>query len=279
MNNTDQQYLGLLKLVLEKGKFKGDRTGTGTYSVFGAQARYDLQEGFPLLTTKKVHLKSIIYELLWFLSGHTDVKWLQERGVTIWNEWATTEQCAKFGRQEGDLGPVYGHQWRHFGASKENPSGCDQISWVINEIKKNPNSRRLIVTGWNPLEQGQVALPPCHTLFQFYIQEGKLSCQLYQRSADLFLGAPFNIASYAMLTQMIAQVCDLQLGDFVHTFGDLHLYSNHLEQVKLQLARDPRPLPQLKINPAIKDIFGFKFEDFELVGYDPHPAIKAPIAV
>lgn len=279
MNNTDRQYLGLLKLVMEKGKFKSDRTGTGTYSIFGAQTRYDLQEGFPLLTTKKLHLKSIINELLWFLGGHTDVKWLQARGVTIWDEWATAEQCAKFGRQEGDLGPIYGHQWRHFGATKENPNGYDQISWLINEIKKNPNSRRLIITGWNPIEQGQVALPPCHTLFQFYIQEGKLSCQLYQRSADSFLGIPYNIASYALLTQMVAQVCNLELGDFIHTFGDLHIYANHLEQVKLQLSREPRALPQLKINPTVKDIFAFKYEDFELIGYDPHPAIKAPIAV
>jgi thymidylate synthase len=263
---------------MEKGKFKGDRTGTGTYSIFGAQTRYDLQEGFPLLTTKKLHLKSIINELLWFLGGHTDVKWLQARGVTIWDEWATAEQCAKFGRPEGELGPIYGHQWRHFGATKENPNGYDQISWLINEIKKNPNSRRLIITGWNPIEQGQVALPPCHTLFQFYIQEGKLSCQLYQRSADSFLGIPYNIASYALLTQMVAQVCNLELGDFIHTFGDLHIYANHLEQVKLQLSREPRALPQLKINPTVKDIFAFKYEDFELVGYDPHPAIKAPIA-
>lgn len=279
MNNTDLQYFNLLKLVSEKGKFKGDRTGTGTYSVFGAQARYDLQEGFPLLTTKKLHLKSIIYELLWFLNGRTDVKWLQERGVSIWNEWATAEQCAKFGRQEGDLGPVYGHQWRHFGANKDNPNGYDQVSWLLQEIKKNPNSRRLIITGWNPIEQGQVALPPCHTLFQFYVQEGKLSCQLYQRSADLFLGVPFNISSYALLTMMVAQVCNLQLGEFIHTFGDLHIYSNHLEQVKLQLSREPRALPTMKINPVVKDLFEFRFEDFELVGYDPHPSIKAPIAV
>jgi thymidylate synthase len=278
------EYHNLLRLVLDKGKFKADRTGTGTYSVFGAQARFDLRNNFPCLTTKKLHLKSIIYELLWFLRGETNVRWLQERGVTIWDEWATAEQCARFGRPAGELGPVYGHQWRNFDGTKQADGtyakdGLDQIDWLINEIKRNPDSRRLIVTGWNPHEQDKVALPPCHTLFQFFVQEGELSCQLYQRSADLFLGVPFNIASYALLTRMVAQVCDLKPGDFVHTFGDLHLYANHLEQAKLQLSRDFRPLPQMKINPAVKNIHDFKFEDFELVGYDPHPAIKAPIAV
>lgn len=278
------EYHNLLRLVLEKGKFKADRTGTGTYSVFGAQARYDLRTSFPCVTTKKLHLKSIIFELLWFLRGETNVRWLQERGVTIWDEWATAEQCARFGRQAGDLGPVYGHQWRNFDATQSADGtyakdGLDQIDWLINEIKRNPSSRRLIVTGWNPREQDKVALPPCHTLFQFFVQEGELSCQLYQRSADLFLGVPFNIASYALLTRMVAQVCDLKPGDFVHTFGDLHLYANHLEQAKLQLSREPRPLPQMKINPAVKNIHDFKFEDFTLEGYDPHPGIKAPIAV
>lgn len=284
-----QQYHQLLKLVLENGKFKGDRTGTGTYSVFGAQTRYDLNAGFPAVTTKKLHLKSIIYELLWFLSGRTDVAWLQERKVTIWDEWATADACAKFGRKAGDLGPVYGHQWRNFGASCETDEvgqftqykndGVDQVKWLLAEIKKNPNSRRLIITGWNPKEQGQVALPPCHTLFQFFVQEEKLSCQLYQRSADLFLGVPFNIASYSLLTMMVAQVCGLKLGDFVHTFGDLHLYSNHLEQAKLQLSRDCKTLPTMKLNSKVTDLFNFQYEDFELVGYDPHPGIKAPIAV
>ena len=278
------EYQNLLRHVLDHGKFKPDRTGTGTYSVFGAQARFDLRTSFPALTTKKLHLKSIIYELLWFLRGETNVRWLQERGVTIWDEWATTEQCARFGRQAGDLGPVYGHQWRNFDATQQTDGtyvkdGVDQIDWLINEIKRNPGSRRLIVTGWNPREQDKVALPPCHTMFQFFVQEGELSCQLYQRSADLFLGVPFNIASYALLTRMVAQVCDLKPGDFVHTFGDLHLYANHLEQAKMQLSREPRPLPQMKINPAVKNIHDFKFEDFELVNYDPHPAIKAPIAV
>lgn len=284
-----QQFHQLLKLVLEQGKFKGDRTGTGTYSVFGAQTRYDLNAGFPAVTTKKLHLKSIIYELLWFLSGRTDVAWLQERKVTIWDEWATEAACAKFGRKTGDLGPVYGHQWRNFGATPETDGagqfawykndGVDQVKWLLDEIKKNPNSRRLIITGWNPKEQGQVALPPCHTLFQFFVQEDKLSCQLYQRSADLFLGVPFNIASYSLLTMMVAQVCGLKLGDFVHTFGDLHLYSNHLEQAKLQLSRECKPLPTMKLNPKVTDLFNFQYEDFELVGYDPHPGIKAPIAV
>jgi len=262
------QYLELLRHVLEHGRFKADRTGTGTHSVFGAQTRYSLAGSFPLLTTKKVHVKSIIHELLWFLRGDTNVKSLRESGVTIWDEWADAE---------GNLGRVYGAQWTDWRA----PDGrsINQIDLVIEEIKENPDSRRLIVTAWNPGEIQTMALPPCHSLFQFYVSEGELSCQLYQRSADIFLGVPFNIASYALLTLMIAQVCGLKPGEFVHTFGDLHLYVNHLEQAKLQLSRAPRPLPQMKLNPAVKDIHEFKFEDFELVGYDPHPAIKAPIAV
>ncbi len=279
-----RQYLDLLQTVLDTGTQKSDRTGTGTKSVFGYQMRFDLSKWFPLLTTKKLHTKSILYELLWFLSGSTDVRWLQERGVTIWDEWATKEQCARFGRLEGDLGPVYGHQWRNFGATRKpdgtyEKDGVDQISRLIEMIKKTPDSRRLIVSGWNPKEADQVALPPCHTLFQFYVADGKLSCQLYQRSADIFLGVPFNIASYAFLIHMIAQVCGLQAGHFVHTLGDAHLYSNHLEQAQLQLTREPRPLPMLKLNPARTSIFDFQFEDFEIVGYDPHPGIKAPIAV
>ncbi len=263
------QYLELLRHVLEHGKFKADRTGTGTYSVFGAQARFDLRRNFPVLTTKKVHLKSIIYELLWFLRGETNVRWLQERGVTIWDEWADKET--------GDLGRVYGAQWRDWRTA--DGRSINQIDNVITQIKKNPDSRRLIVTAWNPGEIEAMALPPCHALFQFFVQDGELSCQLYQRSADIFLGVPFNIASYALLTRMVAQVCGLKPGDFVHTFGDLHLYANHIEQAKLQLSREPRPLPQMKLNPAVKNINEFKFEDFELVGYDPHPGIKAPIAV
>ena len=262
------QYLDLLRHVLEHGKFKGDRTGTGTYSVFGAQTRFDLRRSFPVLTTKKLHLRSIIYELLWFLRGDTNVRWLQENKVTIWDEWAD---------KDGNLGPVYGKQWCDWRTA----DGCslNQIDTVIAQIKKNPDSRRHIVTAWNPGEIEQMALPPCHCLFQFYVSEGELSCQLYQRSADLVLGVPFNIASYALLTLMVAQVCDLKPGEFVHTFGDLHLYANHVEQAKLQLSREPRALPQMKINPAVKNTHDFKFEDFELVGYDPHPAIKAPIAV
>ncbi len=262
------QYLQLLKLVLEKGKFKGDRTGTGTYSLFGAQARYDLREGFPLVTTKKTHLKSIIHELLWFLKGETNIRYLKENGVTIWDEWA---------KEDGSLGRVYGAQWCDW--RTVDGRSINQIDQVIEQIKKNPNSRRHIVSAWNVGEIEQMALPPCHAFFQFYVQDGELSCQLYQRSADLFLGVPFNIASYALLTMMVAQVCDLKPGDFVHTFGDLHLYSNHLDQAKLQLSRLPRPLPQMKLNPAVKNIHDFKYEDFELVGYDPHPGIKAPIAV
>src|SRR6478672_11089049 len=262
------QYLDLLRLVLGQGKFKGDRTGTGTYALFGAQARFPLSENFPLLTTKKLHLKSIIYELLWFLRGDTNIKYLNEHGVTIWNEWADAE---------GNLGRVYGAQWCDWRTA--DGRSINQIDEVIAQIKKNPDSRRHMVSAWNVGEIEQMALPPCHAFFQFYVQDGALSCQLYQRSADLFLGVPFNIASYALLTRMVAQVCGLRADTFVHTFGDLHLYANHLEQAKLQLTRQPRPLPQMKLNPAVKNIHDFKFEDFELVGYDPHPAIKAPIAV
>ena len=297
-----RQYHDLLRLVLEKGQPRADRTGTGTRSIFGAQARFDVRETFPLLTTKKLHLKSIIYELLWFLRGDTNVKYLKDHGVTIWNEWAD---------EHGNLGPVYGKQWRQWaktspprdsllnqptlfdlseldeGASVTPPgprvrgkkTGFDQIEHVIDEIKKNPDSRRLIVNAWNVLDINSMALPPCHVLFQFYVNDGELSCQLYQRSADLFLGVPFNIASYSLLTLMVAQVCGLRPGDFVHTFGDLHLYQNHLDQTREQLTRDCRPLPRMKLNPRIKNIHDFKFEDFELIGYDPHPAIKAPIAV
>ena len=279
-----KQYLELLTRILETGGDKGDRTGTGTRSVFGYQMRFDLSVGFPLLTTKKVHMKSIIHELLWFLKGDTCVDYLQANGVSIWDEWATAEQTARFGRPAGELGPVYGHQWRNFGASKNadgayNADGFDQITWLINEIKTNPNSRRLIVSGWNPAEAGQVALPPCHTLFQFYVIDGKLSCQLYQRSADVFLGVPFNIASYALLTHMIAQVCELDVGEFIWTGGDTHLYSNHFEQAKLQLSREPLPLCQLKLNPDIKDIFDFGFDDITIENYQSHPAIKAAVAV
>lgn len=279
-----KQYLELLTHILETGGDKGDRTGTGTRSVFGYQMRFDLSVGFPLLTTKKVHMKSIIHELLWFLKGDTCVDYLQANGVSIWDEWATAEQTARFGRPAGELGPIYGHQWRNFGASKNadgayNADGFDQITWLINEIKTNPNSRRLIVSGWNPAEAGQVALPPCHTLFQFYVIDGKLSCQLYQRSADVFLGVPFNIASYALLTHMIAQVCDLGVGEFIWTGGDTHLYSNHFEQAKLQLSREPLPLCQLKLNPDIKDIFDFGFDDITIENYQYHPAIKAAVAV
>ncbi|MBM3877852.1 MAG: thymidylate synthase [Verrucomicrobia bacterium] len=262
------QYHDLLRLVLERGKFKADRTGTGTYSVFGAQARFDLRAGFPLLTTKKLHLKSIIYELLWFLRGDTNVRWLQERGVTIWNEWAGAD---------GNLGRVYGAQWCDWRTS--DGRSIHQVDEAIAQLRRNPDSRRHIVTAWNPGEVDTMALPPCHALFQFYVADGELSCQLYQRSADLFLGVPFNIASYALLTRMVAQVCGLKPGEFVHTFGDLHLYANHLEQAKLQLARAPRPPPVMKLNPAVTNIHDFKFEDFTLEGYDPHPAIKAPIAV
>jgi len=261
-------YLDLLSLVLEKGRFKADRTGTGTLSVFGAQARFDLAEGFPLLTTKKLHLKSIIHELLWFLAGDTNVGYLQQNGVSIWNEWADAD---------GNLGRVYGAQWCDWRTA--DGRSIHQIDEVIAQIKTNPDSRRHIVTAWNPGEIPDMALPPCHALFQFFVLDGRLSCQLYQRSADLFLGVPFNIASYALLTMMVAQVCDLAPGDFVHTFGDLHLYKNHLEQAHLQLSREPRSLPTMTLNPAVRDIHGFQFEDFTLSSYDPHPAIKAPIAV
>ena len=261
-------YHELLRLVLEHGSFKPDRTGTGTYSVFGAQARFDLSAGFPLLTTKKLHLRSIIHELLWFLAGDTNVRYLRENGVTIWDEWAGPD---------GDLGRVYGAQWCDWRTA--DGRSIHQIDDVIAEIKANPDSRRLIVSAWNPGEIAQMALPPCHALFQFFVLDGRLSCQLYQRSADLFLGVPFNIASYALLTMMVAQVCDLAPGDFVHTFGDLHLYANHLDQAREQLARDLRPLPTMTLNPAIRDIHAFRFEDLTLTGYDPHPAIKAPIAV
>jgi thymidylate synthase len=261
-------YLDLLRQVLDEGKFKADRTGTGTKSLFGAQAKFPLGNGFPLLTTKKLHLKSIIYELLWFLRGETNVKYLNEHGVTIWDEWADAE---------GNLGRIYGAQWCDWRTS--DGRSINQIDRVIEQIKKNPDSRRLIVSAWNVGEVEQMALPPCHALFQFFVQEGELSCQLYQRSADLFLGVPFNIASYALLTLMVAQVCDLKPGTFVHTFGDLHLYSNHLDQAKLQLSRDPRPLPHLRLNPAVKNIHDFKYEDFQLENYDPHPGIKAAIAV
>ena len=262
------QYQELLRLVLEHGKAKPDRTGTGTLAVFGAQARYRLADGFPLLTTKRLHLKSIIYELLWFLRGDTNVKFLHDHGVTIWDEWADTQ---------GSLGRIYGAQWCDWRA----PDGrsINQVDGVIDQIRKQPHSRRHLVTAWNPGEIEQMALPPCHVLFQFFILDGELSCQLYQRSADLFLGVPFNIASYSLLTMMVAQVCSLKPGTFVHTFGDLHLYTNHLEQAKLQLTRLPRALPQMRLNPAIENIHEFRYDSFELIGYDPYPAIKAPIAV
>ena len=276
-----KQYLDLLRHVKEHGTFKSDRTGTGTYSVFGYQMRFNLADGFPLITTKKCHLRSIIHELLWFLKGDTNIGYLKENGVRIWDEWAT---------ETGDLGPVYGKQWR----SWEGPNGevVDQIQWLLDEIKKNPDSRRLVISAWNPTvlpdvkhspkenaAMGKQALPPCHCLFQFYVLDGKLSCQLYQRSADIFLGVPFNIASYALLTMMIAQVCGLELGEFVHTFGDAHIYSNHLEQVDEQLSREPLPLPTMKLNPMIKDLFEFTIDDIELVGYQAHPHIKAVVSV
>jgi thymidylate synthase len=263
-----QQYLDLLRDVLDNGTDRPDRTGTGTRSVFGRQTRFDLGKGFPLLTTKKLHIKSIVYELLWFLRGETNVRWLQERGVKIWDEWAD---------ENGDLGPVYGSQWRSW------PDGAggtiDQIANVVHSIRIKPDSRRHIVSAWNPAEVDDMALPPCHCLFQFYVADGKLSCQLYQRSADIFLGVPFNIASYALLTEMLAQVTGLKPGEFVHSFGDLHLYHNHFDQARLQLSRDPRPLPRLTINPDKRDIFDFEFEDFMITGYDAHPSIKAEIAV
>ncbi|WP_299110757.1 thymidylate synthase [uncultured Winogradskyella sp.] len=273
-----KQYHDLVKYVLENGNEKGDRTGTGTKSVFGYQMRFDLSEGFPMVTTKKLHLKSIIHELLWFLKGDTNTKYLTENGVRIWNEWAD---------ENGDLGPVYGHQWRNW-ASEE----IDQIKEVIQTLKNNPNSRRMLVSAWNPsvlpdtsksfsenVANGKAALPPCHAFFQFYVADGKLSCQLYQRSADIFLGVPFNIASYALFTMMMAQVCSYQPGDFIHTFGDAHIYNNHMEQLELQLSRDIRPLPKMMLNPQVRDIFDFKFEDFTLVDYNPHPHIKGVVAV
>lgn len=283
-SNNEQAYLDLLQYVMNNGTEKGDRTGTGTISHFGAQLRFNLADGFPLLTTKKVHFKSVVYELLWFLSGSTHVGYLQQNNVRIWNEWATAAQTARFDRVEGDLGPIYGHQWRNYGASKKADGsyatdGVDQIANVINQIKTNPNSRRLIVSGWNPCEAEQVALPPCHTLFQFFVADNKLSCQLYQRSADLFLGVPFNIASYALLTQMVAQVCNLEVGEFIWTGGDCHIYQNHREQVNLQLTRSLYQLPTLTLNPNVKDIFAFEYEDISVDNYESHPAIKAPVAV
>jgi len=263
-----QTYLNLIRHVLENGTAKEDRTGTGTISTFGYQMRFDLQEGFPLVTTKKAHLRSIIHELLWFLKGDTNIQYLKDNKVSIWDEWAD---------EKGDLGPVYGAQWRHWKSSDGRE--IDQIKNVVHSIKTNPNSRRHLVVAFNPGEVDKMALPPCHAFFQFNVEGGKLSCQLYQRSADVFLGVPFNIASYALLTMMMAQVCDLKLGEFIHTLGDAHLYRNHLDQAKLQLTRTPRTLPSMKINPDVKDIFAFKFEDFELVGYDPHPAIKAEVAI
>jgi len=263
-----QQYLDLLQHILDKGVQKTDRTGTGTISTFGYQMRFNLQDGFPLVTTKKLHVKSIIHELLWFLKGETNISYLKENGVRIWDEWAD---------ENGDLGPVYGKQWRSWEAA--DGKTIDQVSELINQIKSNPDSRRLIISAWNVADLPQMALMPCHTIFQFYVAGGKLSCQLYQRSADVFLGVPFNIASYALLTMMVAQVCDLQLGEFIHTFGDVHIYNNHLEQVHLQLGRQPLALPVMKLNPAVKDIFNFKFEDFSLENYQFHPAIKAPVAV
>jgi len=279
--NTMKQYLDLLRHVRENGTFKGDRTGTGTYSVFGYQMRFDLSEGFPLVTTKKIHFKSVVHELLWFLKGDTNTQYLKDNGVRIWDEWAD---------ENGDLGPVYGFQWRNW--PNANGASVDQVKQVVEQLKSNPNSRRIIISAWNPsdlpdetispqqnVKEGRMALAPCHAFFQFYVSDGKLSCQLYQRSADIFLGVPFNIASYALLTLMLAQVCDLEPGDFVHTLGDAHLYTNHQEQVELQLSRDPLPLPQMKLNPAIKDIFDFTFDDFELVDYQHHEHIKGIVAV
>ena len=287
INEEEISYLMLLSKLL-KAAPKDDRTGTGTSEIFGHQMRFDLSKGFPLLTTKKVHFKSIAIELFWFLRGRTDNQWLKERGVTIWDEWATEEQCAKFCRKEGDLGPIYGHQWRNFTTIEEiidaesdqeyRLTGFDQIAWVIDEIKTNPNSRRLIVSGWNPSEANQVALPPCHTMFQFHVNEGKLSCQLYQRSADTFLGVPFNIASYALLTHIIALECGLEVGEFIWTGGCVHLYKNHFEQAKLQLSRSPRHFPKLVIKNK-KAFDEYEFEDFEIVDYNPYPSIKAEVAV
>jgi len=279
------QYLDLLRAVIDRGEERDDRTGVGSRSIFGWQCRYDLEDGFPLVTTKRVHLRSIITELLWFLSGSTDNQWLNDRGVTIWDEWATTEQTARFGRQPGDLGPVYGHQWRNFGATqlpdgRYADDGTDQLTRVIHEIRTNPSSRRLVVSGWHAAEADQVALPPCHTLFQFYVSgDRRLSCQLYQRSADVFLGVPFNIASYALLTHMIAHVCNLRPGELIHSFGDAHLYSNHIDQAHQQLSRTPRPLPKLELNTEVRELDEFRFDHIQIAGYDPHPAIAAPVAV
>lgn len=267
-NGKMEQYLNLCKYVLENGVKKDDRTGTGTISTFGYQMRFNLEEGFPLVTTKKIHMKSVIHELLWFIKGDTNVKYLQENGVRIWNEWAD---------ENGDLGPIYGHQWRSWKGA--NGKTIDQLSEVIEQIKTNPNSRRLLISAWNVSDLEDMALAPCHTMFQFYVSEGKLSCQLYQRSADVFLGVPFNIASYALLTQMIAQCCGLKVGEFIHTFGDVHIYLNHIEQVELQLTRAPRELPVMKLNPDVKNIFDFKYEDFQLENYNPHPAIKGVVSV
>lgn len=279
-----RQYLDLLRHVLEHGCDRHDRTGTGVRGVFGYQMRFDIRDRFPLLTTKKLHLRSIIYELLWFISGDTHIDYLQRNRVTIWDEWATAEQCAKFGHQPGDLGPIYGHQWRAFGATPKEDGGykndgVDQLQRLIEQIRANPTSRRLIITGWNPKEADLVALPPCHTLFQFYVQDGELSCQLYQRSADIFLGVPFNIASYSLLTMMIAQVCELKPGEFVHTLGDAHLYRNHLEQARVQLTREPCDLPIMRLNPAKKRLWDFEYSDFNLQNYNPHPHIRAEISV
>jgi thymidylate synthase len=279
-----KQYLDLLRRILDDGRDREDRTGTGTRSIFGHQMRFDLRAGFPLVTTKKIHVKSIVHELLWFLRGETHVDPLQAAGVRIWDAWATPEQTARFGRSEGDLGPIYGHQWRNFGATRLPDGayandGVDQIARLLEQIRANPNSRRLLVTGWHPREADEVALPPCHTLFQLYVQEGELSCQLYQRSGDAFLGVPFNIASYALLTQMIAHVTDLRPGEFIHTLGDAHLYRNHLDQARLQIERAPRSLPRLILRPSARSLFGFQYEDVTLEGYDPHPHIAAEVSV
>ena len=277
-------YLELLGRILDEGSPHEDRTGTGTLSVFGHQMRFDLSKGFPLLTTKKLHFASIVNELVWFLSGSTRVEPLQEKGVRIWNEWATSEVTSRFGREAGDLGPIYGHQWRNFGATRlpdgsYADDGVDQIAALVRSLRDNPSSRRHIVTGWHPREATEVALPPCHTLFQLYVDRGRLSCQLYQRSGDVFLGVPFNIASYALLTSMLARVSGLEPGDFVHTLGDAHLYKNHLEQARLQLGREPRPLPRLRLDEAVTDLFAFRLEHVSLEGYDPHPHIKAEVSV